>query len=378
MRPEIRRVDSGAMTRLRAVLLVALVLALVPFVASGQAENQTTTQTGAVAAPASASGAGAVAADPVLPKDPGAVMQLAARVNGLDSADMKPWHLKANYQTFDADGKPKDKGVFEEWWAGPEKYKISYTSAGFNQVQYHNGKDTLMTGNVKWPQQPEADVERYLFHPLPSESVIEAQKYIAKDVKDGPVSLICLRPNVPAGYTANLAYCFGIDNPAIRIEEFSFLTTFFNGVVKVDGHYVARQVRALKASKPLLNVDVTVLEFPTSFEDKEFVAPASAVAAPVRRIAVAAEVLAGSKISGINVKYPAGAWSARVQGAVVLGATITKEGTIDNLKVVSGPVALQQASIDAVKTWRYKPYLLNGQPVEVETEITVTFKLGGP
>ncbi len=49
---------------------------------------------------------------------------------------MKPWHLIATYQTFDDQGKPKDHGNFEEWWAGPDRYKLSYVSSGFNQVEF--------------------------------------------------------------------------------------------------------------------------------------------------------------------------------------------------------------------------------------------------
>jgi protein TonB len=75
--------------------------------------------------------------------------------------------------------------------------------------------------------------------------------------------------------------------------------------------------------------------------------------------------------------YPPIAKAARVQGTVVLQATISKAGTIENLRVVSGPAMLQQAALDAVKTWRYKPYLLNNEPVEVETTVNVIFTLGG-
>jgi protein TonB len=60
-----------------------------------------------------------------------------------------------------------------------------------------------------------------------------------------------------------------------------------------------------------------------------------------------------------------------------LQATISKSGSIENLRVISGPPMLQQAALDAVRSWRYKPYLLNGDPVEVETTVNVVFNLGG-
>ena len=105
-------------------------------------------------------------------------------------------------------------------------------------------------------------------------------------------------------------------------------------------------------------------------------APVVKAAAP-KKIAVSAGVMSGSKISGSIPPYPPIAKAARIQGTVVLQATISKSGTIENLHVLSGPPMLQQSAMDAVRTWRYRPYLLNGEPVEVETQINVIFTLGG-
>lgn len=74
-------------------------------------------------------------------------------------------------------------------------------------------------------------------------------------------------------------------------------------------------------------------------------------------------------------QYPIIPKTMGIQGTVVLQAMISKSGTIEGLHVISGPQMLQQAAIDAVKAWRYKPYLLNGQAVEVETTVNVIFKL---
>lgn len=76
-------------------------------------------------------------------------------------------------------------------------------------------------------------------------------------------------------------------------------------------------------------------------------------------------------------QYPAIARTVCQEGTVVLAATISKEGTIANLHVVSGPPMLQGAAVDAVPNWRYQPYKLNGEPVDVETTINVIFTLGG-
>jgi TonB family protein len=96
---------------------------------------------------------------------------------------------------------------------------------------------------------------------------------------------------------------------------------------------------------------------------------------PTKPIAVSAGVMAGQKISGEMPVYPPEAKKARVEGTVVLDAVIGKDGTVEQLKVVSGPSALQSSSLEAVKTWLYKPFLLNGDPVEVKTQISVIYTL---
>jgi protein TonB len=99
--------------------------------------------------------------------------------------------------------------------------------------------------------------------------------------------------------------------------------------------------------------------------------------APPQKVRVSSGVMQGNKISGPSPTYPAIAKTARIQGTVVLEATISKTGTIENLHAVSGPPMLYQAAIDAVRQWRYKPYLLNGEPVEVGTTVNVIFNLSG-
>ena len=96
-----------------------------------------------------------------------------------------------------------------------------------------------------------------------------------------------------------------------------------------------------------------------------------------RTVSISSGVMAGYLLDNKTVpQYPAIARAARIQGTVVLQATIAKDGTIQNLRVIDGPPMLQQAAMDAVRSWRYKPYLLNGEPVEVETTVNVIFNLG--
>ena len=95
------------------------------------------------------------------------------------------------------------------------------------------------------------------------------------------------------------------------------------------------------------------------------------------RIKQGGNVTAASIINQTKPVYPPLARQARIQGTVILHAIIDKDGNVAELQVVSGHPLLVQAALDAVKQWRYKPTLLNGDPVEVDTTITVTFSMGG-
>src|ERR1700719_3106528 len=100
------------------------------------------------------------------------------------------------------------------------------------------------------------------------------------------------------------------------------------------------------------------------------------VATP-QRVRVSSGVSTGLLIKKVTPNYPQLAKQARIQGSVVLQAEISKEGTIQNLQLISGHPMLAPAAIEAVKQWRYKPYLLNGEPVAVETQVVVNFSLSG-
>ena len=95
------------------------------------------------------------------------------------------------------------------------------------------------------------------------------------------------------------------------------------------------------------------------------------------RVKQGGNVTAASILNQTRPVYPALARQARIQGNVVLHAIIDKDGKVAQLEVISGHPLLVQSALDAVKQWRYKPTLLNGDPVEVDTTITVTFTMGG-
>jgi protein TonB len=97
---------------------------------------------------------------------------------------------------------------------------------------------------------------------------------------------------------------------------------------------------------------------------------------PGKTLPVSSGVLQGMLLAPIRPVYPAIAKAAHVEGAVVVEAIISRTGTIESLHVVSGPAMLQAAAIEAIRGARYKPYRLNGEATEVQTTITVNFRIG--
>jgi len=101
--------------------------------------------------------------------------------------------------------------------------------------------------------------------------------------------------------------------------------------------------------------------------------PPVVVTKPVR----VSHLMDGYLIYRVQPEYPVIARQTRIQGTVVLHALIGRDGRIEKLQLVSGQPMLAQSAIDAVSQWRYRPYILNNEPVEVETQITVNFTLAG-
>jgi protein TonB len=103
--------------------------------------------------------------------------------------------------------------------------------------------------------------------------------------------------------------------------------------------------------------------------------PQKVQAAAPRRVRVSQGVTKGMLLVQVEPTYPLLARTAKVRGAVVLNAIIDKEGNIRDIRLISGHPLLASAAIEAVRQWHYRPYLLNGEPVEVETTVTVNFMI---
>jgi protein TonB len=98
---------------------------------------------------------------------------------------------------------------------------------------------------------------------------------------------------------------------------------------------------------------------------------------PLAHPLIVSRMMEGNLIHRVQPIYPPLAIQTRTEGSVVLAAVIGRQGSIEQVQVLSGHPMLVRAAIDAVRQWQYRPYVLNGEPVEVNTQVTVNFVLAG-
>ena len=182
--------------------------------------------------------------------------------------------------------------------------------------------------------------------------------------------------NLPLGLFPT--YCFDPELPVLRASfSFGTVTTGFNKVVKMQGRYLARELLFFEGKHKILSATVDSIEG-LALSDPALTRPPDVPATKLVKVQIGARVAVGFLVKTQYPVYPQDAKDSHLQGTVVLQATIGADGRVHDLSVVSAPCPSMAASaMWAVSQWEYKPYLLNGEPVEVETTVNVIYTLGG-
>jgi len=312
-----------------------------------------------------------------MPTDPKELMLLAAKVNGLTGDDVKPWHLKATYKTFDEQGNVKDQGIYEEFWVSSKEFKRTFTGAAFTQTEFGTEKGIMVFGKQIPLPNPITQLRNEFVGSMMSPEAIQGTNFELKQREVGNIKFDCLNPITSAGILYGTISCLDIGKSILRLSASQGGTqSIHNGIVKFQNRYIAEDLRLIQQSRLVLTSHIDTIEGLKTTDDTLFQPPTDATAKRIS-ITVAGGVSAGMLLKNVPPDYPLYAIVEGIQGTVVLQATISKEGRIIDLHVISGPSELQQASMDAVKQWKYRPYLLNDEPVEVQTIVNVLFTLGG-
>jgi hypothetical protein len=285
-------------------------------------------------------------------------------LNGLQSTDIRPWHLVIAYDQFDEDGHNVHSGLVDEYWAGPKKYRISYKSDALNQTDYTTEQGLFRLGDQRWPNRDETQVRSEVVDPFSNLATL--QDFRASNVERafGPHSLHCVVFDKPGVISVPAQYCFDPGTSVLRyVRGEGWFQTVYNDTVQMEGRNIARDVEVTNGGHPFLKLRVQTLEQLSDIDDKEFTPPADAVS------------LSGKPVTGVNPKpiqtaFPEWPSSLRQQHfLVIVEIVIGKDGSVISAHAASGPPEAYKAAEMTARKWRYRPYLVAGEPAKVETKV---------
>jgi TonB family protein len=313
--------------------------------------------------------------------DPMARIQAATALSSLSGVDAKPWHMKMALTVFDDKGKSPQDGSVEIWHsAGDQRELYTFGSAKLTTL-LHDGKRYSVANGGELPFGAE-DLVAQVLHPGPDADDLQGSKPELRKQKFGKVSLECIMLTQPSHGTDAIplglfpTYCLSPGDDKIRSSyNFGSRTVVINGLGKFLDHNIAMKLDLLDGQIPVGTASVESLSTYVP-EAEEFTPTAEMIDRQVAVARVSGGVIAGTRVTFVQPVYPGVAKQNHESGTVVLRALIGRDGHIHSLRPVSVSNSdFLISAIAAVRQWTYKPYLLKGEPVEVDTTITVNYAL---
>jgi hypothetical protein len=290
-----------------------------------------------------------------------------SNLNGLQSADIQPWHIVITYDQFDEDGDNVHSGVVEELWANPKKYKISYKSDILNQTDYATEQGLFRLGDQRWPNPAEMQVRTEIVDPFSYASKLRGVTSSSEENTFGTHTLQCVAFKKTGGISVSNQYCFEKGSSVLRyVRGQGWDQTAYNDIISFNARNVAQQVVVTNGGKPFLKLNVKTLEPITQLDEKDFTPPDNAVS------------LIGKRVTGVprqpvKMSFPEWPESLRQQHFIIgLQIVIGKDGHVVNAQAVSGPPDAYKSAENAVRKWIFEPYLVLGEPSEVETKVQLS------
>jgi len=288
-----------------------------------------------------------------------------AALNGLQSTDLRPWHIVVTYDQFDEDGDNVHSGVYEEFWVGEKKYKRIYKSDNFNQTDYATDKGLYRHGDQQWPNRAQSQVRAEIIAPFSYAATL--QDVHARNVERtfGSSRLECVMIERDSGISDPTQYCFESNGSTLRYNRgLGWFQTAYNRIVQFQGRSLAQEVDVTDGGKPYLKLRVETIELISHVDDANFVPPPDSIG-PL-----------GDRVSGVNLSpinmSSLPQWPASLRGqhfTVTAEIVVGKDGHVVSAHAVSGPPEGYKACENAVRKWFFKPYLVLDKPVEVEQKV---------
>lgn len=302
------------------------------------------------------------------PKNPAEILRVARETNGLDFTPPLPWHIKISYDHFDEDGDNDSSGTFEEFYVGPKKYKKIYTYESSKQTDYATVSGLYRAGDQQWPRPIELQVQHEATLPL-YRSTIGPQSISLDKLKwaIGTIKLPCVvirRTDMKISDNGLPKYCFDPGTTRLRYTRGQgWDETIYNDFVIFQDRYVARDVAITQAGKQYLKIHIDVLNTFSPLVDAIFHPPADSSL-------VAGRIHVWSMVLNDYLLSSGFLLAGGVQGKVNVQFVVGKDGRVIEAKALDGPEKLQKAALTAMRQYRFRPFLVLGEPMEVESQMS--------
>lgn len=309
--------------------------------------------------------------------------RLLAAADRMSLEDMKarPWHLKIEATVYDDKGQNPQTGTIERWSNGDDQRTI-FLFGDAKRTELHSGGKYYGNSTGVMPYFADTVFDR-LMHAGPVERDFDGTKPTVNKETIEKIPFDCVMLVRSGGNIIGMptglfpTYCLLRDTNELRLSyDFGGEAIVLNRVGKFLDHEIPLTVVINEGPALVAKATVSTLAVFTP-EANEFAPRPDETELGDHRLAIiSGKVMAGSKLHGSTPSYPEDAKRRHVGGSVVLRAVVGRDGHIHSLKPISCPDPyLVMASLYAVRDWTYKPYSLNGVPVDVDTTITVNFNI---
>jgi Gram-negative bacterial TonB protein C-terminal len=296
-----------------------------------------------------------------LPSDPKAIIQALRDANGLSLQPIVPWHLQLSWDQFDSDGDNAHSGTIEEFYVGPKRYRIAFKGDSFSETEIATTSGLYLSTPGDWPPIPALEALEFVATPLHrfdnEPSGVRLQNSTRQFTS---ATLPCIKA-LPPGYIAisSPAYCFGPGNLQLRFAAAPALDAIlYNKLVTFQNRFVGQQISASVGGRKILEVRVDKLEALPSPDEGLFAADPGQL--PISgRIKIPSSLLVVEKRGEMET-------TPGQQGKATVQFVVGKDGRVISDQAISGPTDIQKVAIRAIRQYRFRPFLILDQPIEVE------------
>lgn len=296
--------------------------------------------------------------------------QYLLRSSTLEWLYTEPFVLKIDFQLYDLQGKPVETGTAQESW-GPGQFR-------YFRVDAPSLKEGSESAGIPYPTSHSR--ESFLVHQAleaivrPFPHVMARSAFVMDQFQqdNDNVAQDCFALAHPGERSESTStYCTDIENHIAVMRGIGGYVILRRSFRKYHYHQIPTEVTISYGGLPAISAHVTELDDVPSATDSRL-STMTTRDTPT----ISAVVMSGQQLKKIDPKYPKQAKKKHIQGIVLLTGVITKQGTLTDIEIIASPdPLLGDSAVDAVRQWTYKPYLLNGQPTDVETSIAVNYQL---